>query len=92
MKTMMVIRKTTGSSGTGAIPETMQAYQKRGTPSLILVGKTGETRVNHFDDVSELMLGAEIATLISAAGHDDIESSPVSSVQTGCNEEGCHLP
>ncbi|MEP3945807.1 redoxin domain-containing protein [Ascidiaceihabitans sp.] len=78
--------------GTGAMPETMQSYQMRGTPSLILIDKAGDIRANHFGNVSELMLGAEIATLIGAVAPDDIEPSTEGFVQPGCNEEGCSLP
>ncbi len=46
------------------VPKTMQAYQLRGTPSLLLIDKVGNLRANHFGDLSELRLGAEIASLI----------------------------
>lgn len=49
--------------GTGAMPVTMTRYGMRGTPSLILIDVMGRMRAHHFGQVSELRLGAEIATL-----------------------------
>ena len=46
-------------------PKTMQAYQMRGTPSLLLFDRQGVLRKHHFGEVSELVLGAEIATLMN---------------------------
>jgi peroxiredoxin len=46
-------------------PKTMQAYCLRGTPSLILIDAKGRLRANHFGQVSELSIGAEIATLLA---------------------------
>lgn len=51
--------------GTGALPVTMERYGMRGTPSLILIDRRGRLRAHHFGQVSELRLGAEIATLLS---------------------------
>ncbi len=51
-------------AGTGALPRTMEAYQMQGTPSTILVDKSGQVRMHQFGDVSEMKLGAEIATLL----------------------------
>jgi len=51
-----------GSNGT---PLTMAAYQLRGTPSLIMIDQTGHLRTNHFGQVNDLQIGAEIATLLS---------------------------
>ncbi|MGB7263795.1 MAG: redoxin domain-containing protein [Albidovulum sp.] len=50
--------------GTGAMPKTMEAFQMRGTPSMLIFDKTGTLRAHHFGEVSELALGAEIATLL----------------------------
>lgn len=52
------------AEGKDTLPQTMEAYQLRGTPSLLLIDKSGALRANHFGEVSELLLGAEIATLL----------------------------
>ena len=51
-------------AGTGPLPKTMQTFQMRGTPSMLIFDKEGTLRAHHFGDVSEIALGAEIATLI----------------------------
>ena len=46
------------------IPQTMQAYAMQGTPTLVLIDAAGQLRAQHFGQVSDLQLGAEIASLI----------------------------
>ncbi len=50
------------------IPRTMQAYQLRGTPSLILIDQKGRLASHWFGQVSDLELGARIASLLSERG------------------------
>ena len=50
--------------GTGPLPKTMEAFQMRGTPSLLIFDKSGTLRAHHFGEVSELAIGAEIGTLL----------------------------
>lgn len=50
--------------GEGSLPKTMEAFQMRGTPSMLIFDKAGTLRGHHFGDVPELALGAEIATLL----------------------------
>ena len=47
-----------------AIPQTMRAFAMRGTPTLILIDRLGLVRHHHFGQVSDLVLGAEIAVLL----------------------------
>lgn len=49
----------------GPLPMTMAGFGMRGTPSLLLFDKAGALRAHHFGEVSELVLGAEIATLLA---------------------------
>ncbi|WP_324754857.1 redoxin domain-containing protein [Roseovarius sp. Pro17] len=49
--------------GPGGMPLTMAAYQMRGTPSLLIIDQRGALRAHHFGQVSNLQLGAEIASL-----------------------------
>ncbi|MFZ1469461.1 MAG: redoxin domain-containing protein [Paracoccaceae bacterium] len=69
------------ATGVGLTPKTMEAYQLRGTPSLLLIDKAGMLRANHFGEVSELHLGAEIATLLGEVPDDQrvpaINAGPV---------------
>lgn len=47
------------------LPETMARYGMRGTPSLLLIDRAGRLRAHHFGQVSEMQVGAEIATLLA---------------------------
>ncbi|MDF3942044.1 redoxin domain-containing protein, partial [Achromobacter denitrificans] len=49
----------------GAIPLTMQAYDLRGTPSLVLLDRGGRVRLQHFGSLDDLALGAAIGRLLS---------------------------
>ena len=77
--------------GASNIPMTMGAYAMRGTPSLILIDAEGNLRANHFGQVSELRVGAEIAMLvgeielISKTSTDEFE-------QTDCDDNWCGVP
>jgi hypothetical protein len=46
------------------IPLTMQAYNLRGTPSLILIDRKGKIRLNHFGIIDDMRIGAHIGQLI----------------------------
>jgi hypothetical protein len=59
------------AAGSGPLPKTMEAFGMRGTPSLLLIDKMGTLRAHHFGEVSEMRIGAEIATLLNEATSDD---------------------
>jgi hypothetical protein len=48
----------------GPIPVTMDRYQMRGTPSLVLIDRQGVVRKHSFGAVDDLRIGAEIGALI----------------------------
>lgn len=75
-------------AGQGSIPKTMENYQLRGTPSLLLIDKAGVLRANYFGEVSELRLGAEIATL-SGEAWDDRETPQINTGPV-CAPDGCY--
>ena len=54
------------------IPLTMRAYQMQGTPTLILIDKTGHIRLHKFGHVSDLTIGFSIGALLS----EEIDESP----------------
>lgn len=54
--------------GKGPLPETMAAYDMRGTPSLIVLDQAGKIAAHHFGQVSEMQLGAQIATVLATGG------------------------
>ena len=51
--------------GDGPIPRTMQAYSMQGTPTLVLIDASGRLRGQEFGQVSDIALGARIATLLA---------------------------
>jgi AhpC/TSA family len=50
------------------IPQTMERYQMRGTPSLILIDRHGLVRKHAFGAVDDLRIGAEIGALTQEPG------------------------
>ena len=50
--------------GGSNIPRTMTLYEMEGTPSLILIDQQGRKRKQYFGQVSDIMIGAEISTLL----------------------------
>jgi peroxiredoxin len=51
-------------SDDGFLPKTMAAYQMQGTPTQILIDRSGKLRKNKFGIVDDMMLGAEIMSLL----------------------------
>ena len=49
----------------GAVPMTMQAYQMQGTPTLLLIDHAGRLRRQVFGHLSDLELGAAIASTVA---------------------------
>lgn len=50
-----------------AIPLTMRAYALQGTPSLVLIDRAGRVRLNHFGQIEDMALGAQIGALLAEA-------------------------
>ena len=80
-------------AGDGAIPETMAAYRMRGTPTLILIDREGRVRKQHFGRERDMVLGAEIATLLAEPAETrDIVLEPSATDQrpvSTCGPDGC---
>lgn len=53
------------ASEKGPIPQTMQAYNMQGTPTLVLIDKTGRIRLHHFGQIDDLRVGAAIGQLLT---------------------------
>jgi hypothetical protein len=49
----------------GPIPRTMAAYGMQGTPTLLLIDRAGRLRKHGFGVEDDLLVGAEIATLLA---------------------------
>lgn len=81
-----------------SIPHTMMTYHMQGTPTLILVDKTGHLRLHKFGHVSDLLLGVSIGTLLAEEVSDEALAVSVAdsagekpAAQPGCDDEGCQI-
>ncbi|MCA8889037.1 MAG: redoxin family protein [Parvularculaceae bacterium] len=75
----------------GGIPMTMAAYQMQGTPSLLLIDRLGRVRKHKFGREEDLVLGAEIMSLIregNVFAESQIDPDPANTPD-GCDENGC---
>lgn len=72
----------------GPIPQTMQAYAMRGTPTLTLIDRNGRIRHQHFGQVGDLALGAQIAALL---GEPVVDATNETTEQAGCTADGCAI-
>ncbi len=77
------------------VPLTMRAYQMQGTPTLILIDRTGRIRLHKFGHVSDLTVGFSIGALLSEevdetpAGEGTTAAAP--SENPSCDEDGCSI-
>ena len=78
--------------GASNIPMTMAAYGMRGTPSLILIDAKGNLQANYFGQISELRIGAEIATLIGEGEMMKTKTSSIENTTQKCDDDGCGIP
>jgi peroxiredoxin len=77
----------------GSVPRTMRLLQLQGTPSMVLIDRTGRVRHQHLGQVDDLQVGAEIGALLAEAAHtgrpvhgDAQASAPL---EGGCDGEAC---
>jgi AhpC/TSA family len=58
------------AAGTARIPKTMQAYGMQGTPTTVLIDATGRLRKQVFGAYEDLLLGADLQSLMMEAELD----------------------
>lgn len=73
--------------GSGGPPLTMRAYEMRGTPTTLLIDRQGRLRTHAFGHLSDLQLGAELATLIGE--HPLASTLPGGEPGGVCRPDGC---
>ena len=56
------------------LPQTMRAYAMQGTPTLCLIDAQGRLRQKYFGQVDDLLVGAQLATLMLEAQHNAASS------------------
>ena len=78
------------------VPRTMQKYALRGTPSLVLIDRSGRLRMSHFGQIEDLQLGAAIGQLLVEAdavpakpGKAGAENDQARCAVTGGGEQAC---
>lgn len=74
------------------IPQTMRAYGMRGTPTTILIDAEGRLRRQVFGAHEDLVLGAELQTLLLEATSSPEERPTTAPPGVGCDDAGCALP
>jgi hypothetical protein len=67
--------------GKDPIPRTMRDYGLRGTPSTLLIDRTGRLRLHEFGHVDDMVLGASIASLMAEAD-----------ARAECEPDSCPVP
>ena len=72
----------------GRLPATMTAYNMQGTPTLVVVDRSGMRRFQRFGHVDDLTLGSILGTLLA----QPLASKPESPAAAGCDEAGCAVP
>lgn len=55
----------------GPLPRTMAALGLQGTPTLLIFDRQGQLRAHHFGQVHDLIIGAEIATLLAETASEN---------------------
>ena len=82
------------------VPLTLHAYKMQGTPTLILIDRTGHVRLHKFGHVSDLTIGFSIGALLSeeidessgaAEANPASEAIPASSGSGACDADGCSV-
>lgn len=83
------IDKQSGASG---LPLTMSAYGMRGTPTTILIDRNGYIRKHKFGRDDDMVLGAEIMSLLREDGPPLSPASRYETATASCTDEGCVAP
>lgn len=75
---------------TSGIPETMRSYAMQGTPTLILIDADGQLRHQWFGAPTDLIVGAEIMSLVNRRDSASVLSDSNEQVlNSGCDSSGC---
>ncbi|MCX7207690.1 MAG: redoxin domain-containing protein [Proteobacteria bacterium] len=71
----------------GPIPQTMQNYGLQGTPSLILIDRQGQLRLQHFGHLDDLGLGVKLGGLLAEAVVDTVANT----LEGSCDANSCRI-
>ena len=71
------------------IPATMRAYDMQGTPTLVVIDRTGLRRFQRFGHVDDLTLGSVLGSLLA----EPVRPAPTGeAMPDGCDDAGCAIP
>ena len=76
------------------VPLTMRVYQMQGTPTLILIDKSGRIRLHKFGYVSDLTVGFSIGALLSEEPDESATVQGMPQIPAGegsCDADGCSV-
>jgi hypothetical protein len=71
------------ANAAGPIPHTMERYNMRGTPSLVLIDRHGMIRKHAFGSADDLRIGAEIGALTQEAAPSSLSLAPAACASAG---------
>jgi len=75
----------------GPLPVTMARYAMRGTPTTLVIDRTGRLRQHHFGQMDDLALGYTVGALLAEAARP-AEALAAGEADAGCGEAGCAIP
>lgn len=75
----------------GPLPKTMARYQMRGTPTLVLIDRSGRLRVQAFGRADDLWVGAAVGGLVEEGSSPEVLRTVTSEDVQGssCATDGC---
>lgn len=82
-------------SESNPIPRTMAKYQMRGTPTLIILDKDSNIRLNHFGRMNDMQVGSIISSLLAErnsvllSSENNESVKPISSGK--CDDTACFI-
>lgn len=78
------------------IPITMQTYDLRGTPSMVLIDRNGYIRLNHFGRLEDMQVGAILGQLVTEGSMPAKSASPIENTEYSdkpdCRSGACVNP
>ena len=85
------------SADSGPIPMTMRSYKLQGTPSTVIIDQSGDVRMIHFGQISDLRLGSIIGRIIAEPRTQHSAAASVSTENiteansAKCDDHGCKV-
>lgn len=76
------------------LPLTMKKYNMKGTPTLILIDKKGQIRLNHFGNINDMQVARIIGQLLAESNTVDLGPEirgEEGSLSNQCDDNGCSI-